>query len=217
MAAQQLEVFDQGGSTVSRKHRIIVGQRVLKNRTPFFNDEIEIINFYPQWNVPQRIIREEMLPAYQADPEYFNSRGYRVRIVGEGENARVLSVTQPAGQGNALGIVKILFPNPFDVYLHDTPKKFLFAQSVRTFSHGCMRLQNAVDLARFLLEHDHNEYAAKVDEILKKHQSVEIKLTNKVPIFVEYTTTSAGELGLASFYLDIYNVETAELAQMSAD
>jgi murein L,D-transpeptidase YcbB/YkuD len=217
VAAQQLEVFDQGGATVLRKHKIIVGQRVLKNHTPLFTAQIKMVITFPPWNVPERILREEMLPEYEDDPDYFTDRGYRIKVVGTGDDARVVAVTQPPGEGNALGVVKILFPNPYDVYLHDTPKKFLFAQTVRTFSHGCLRLQNALDLARFLLEHDHNEMAAKVDELVKKHQSQEIHLNKLVPIFVEYSTSSADENGLATFFLDIYGLETEELKRISAD
>ncbi len=215
VGAQLLEVFDQNGSIVTRRHKVIVGQRVVKNNTPEVSAMIKSVVFYPPWNVPQRIIREEMLPEFQANPNYFAERGYRFTVSGSGETARVTSVTQPPGPGNALGVVKILFPNPFDVYLHDTPKKFLFAQTVRTFSHGCMRLQNAVDLAQYLLEHDGAPEASKVEEILKKRQSLEIPLKTQVPVFVEYTTTSADQNGLATFYLDIYGRETELLSQVS--
>lgn len=217
VAGQQLEVFDENGAKVLRKHRLVVGNRISKNHTPLFSDEIEKIIYYPPWNVPERIIREEMVPQYEENPEYFKKRGYSARIVGEGEEARVVAVTQPPGRGNALGIVKILFPNQYAVYLHDTPSKHLFKRPIRSYSHGCLRLHNALDLAKFLLEQDGNEHADQVDEILKKFRTTEILLNKWVPIHIEYITVSSDDEGLAVFFSDIYKLDTDALAEMSAD
>jgi len=252
VGGQQLEVFAEGGKKMLRKHRIIVGNRMRKNHTPLFSDEIEKIVFNPSWLVPERIIKEEMLPAYLKNPAYFKRRGYHAIIIEEnppagsesapsgGENApsagegagegeegaapppppkkvKITAVTQPPGQRNALGVVKILFPNRYAVYLHDTPTKHLFKRALRPYSHGCMRLQDAVELARFLLQQDDNEFAPQVDELLEARKTKVVHLNKKVPIHIEYITTMSDENGRAVFYADIYNIDKEILEAMIAD
>ena len=199
---------------VIRKHRIIVGNRLAKNHTPQFSDEIELINFNPSWFVPERIIKEEMQPGFDKDPEFFTKKGYRFK---ENDEGKILSVTQPPGRGNALGIVKILFPNPHDVYLHDTPTKYLFKRTVRPFSHGCMRLQDAVDLAKFLLEKENNPELAQVDQYLEKRSSKDIYLKNKVPIHVEYVLSSSNDQGEVVFFGDVYKQEQDALLALISE
>jgi len=199
---------------ILRTHKIIVGNKNPKNHTPTFSDEVELVNFNPSWFVPQRIIKEEMQPAFEKNEEYFNGKGYRAIINDEG---KVLSVTQPPGRGNALGNVKILFPNPHDVYLHDTPSKYLFKRTIRPFSHGCMRCQNASDLAAFLLEKDGNPELANVPTILEKRIPKEIYLKSKVPVHVEYVIASSNEKGEVIFFGDVYNNEKEVFLVMSND
>jgi murein L,D-transpeptidase YcbB/YkuD len=219
IGAQQLELYTDGGRKIERRHNIVVGNLNPKNHTPEFSDEIEQIIFYPPWNVPQRIIKEEMLPDLMKDPEYFKKHGYdaKIKFKPDGTVDKILSVTQPPGVRNALGVVKIDFPNKYDVYLHDTNMKHFFKRSVRTFSHGCMRLQNPVELVRYLLARDNNEYANKVDELLEKRRSLTVYLNKKVPIHIEYVTVVTNEQGRAVFCTDPYHRDADEIADYTAN
>lgn len=199
---------------VIKAHKIIVGNRNPKNHTPSFSDEIEMINFNPSWYVPSRILKEEMQPAFDKDEEYFKKKGYRAKVNDEG---KVLAVTQPPGRRNALGVVKILFPNKHDVYLHDTPTKYLFKRTVRPFSHGCMRLHNAVELAKFLLEKDKNPALDQVEEMLEKRATKEVFLSKKVPIHIEYIIVSSNEKGELVFVGDVYSREKDTLLSMNTE
>jgi murein L,D-transpeptidase YcbB/YkuD len=103
------------------------------------------------------------------------------------------------------------------VYLHDTNMKHFFKRSVRTFSHGCMRLQNPVELVRYLLARDNNEYANKVDELLEKRRSLTVYLNKKVPIHIEYVTVVTNEQGRAVFCTDPYHRDADEIADYTAN
>jgi len=200
---------------ILKRHNLIVGNRLAKNHTPTFSDEIEKINFNPSWFVPQRIIKEEMQPGFDKDPEnYFKKKGYRFKANEEG---KVLAVTQPPGLGNALGRVKILFPNRYDVYLHDTPTKHLFKRTVRAYSHGCMRTHNAIDLAKFLLEKDGNPALEKVPNLLEKRIAEVIELKKKVPVHIEYVLASSNDSGEVIFFGDIYKQDVDTLLAMGDD
>lgn len=196
---------------IIKAHKVIVGNKIPKNHTPQFSDEIELINLNPSWFVPQRIIKEEMQGGFDNDPEFFKKKGYNAKVNEEG---KVLSVTQPPGGGNALGNVKILFPNIHDVYLHDTATKHLFKRTVRPFSHGCMRLQDALDFAKLLLEKDNNPELADVPKYMEKRWSKEIYLQKKVPIHIEYVLASSNENGEVTFFGDVYNEEKETLMAM---
>lgn len=219
VAGQELEVYVEGGKKIARHHRLVVGNVGAKNHTPLFSDEVEEIVFNPPWMVPPRIIQDEMLPLFQKDPEYFKKEGYLAKITynPDGSLKKIQSVTQPAGPSAALGRVKINFPNKDDVYLHDTPLKHLFKRSVRAFSHGCMRLENPLDLARFLLEKDKNPYFEKVDDILAKRATFPVELKTKVPIHIEYVTVSTNDQGKAVFFTDPYNLDADTLEKMPSD
>ncbi len=218
VGAQELEVYEEGGKQLLRKHRVIIGNVISKNHTPLFTDQIEMIVFNPPWMVPERIIIEEMAPEFEKDPEYFKKMGYHAKIVEKNESKiKIQAVTQPPGPGNALGKVKILFPNPHAVYLHDTPTKYLFNRALRPFSHGCMRLQDAVELARFILEKDQNAFVPQIEETLQKRQTIKVDLNKPVPIYIEYITVKADQNGKAIFYEDVYNMDKETLTQIAAD
>ncbi len=219
IGAQELEVYTDGGMKLARKHRIVCGSQVDKNHTPLFSSEITEIIFYPPWNVPQRIIKEEMLKEYLKDDDYFEKHGYEAKIQynKDGDFDKIVSVTQPPGVGNALGVVKINFPNKYDVYLHDTNQKNLFSRSLRTFSHGCMRVHHPLDLVRFLLERDKNEYAEQVDRLVERQVSHPVELKHHVPIHIEYCTVGVNEQGKAVFFTDAYDMDKEAMLQMTAE
>jgi len=221
VGGQELEVYEQGGGRIARRHRLIVGQAYPTiNHTPLFSDEIEMLIYNPAWFVPDRIIKDEYLAKVQEDPDYFQKNNLQAKIIynDDGTVKKVVSVTQPPGGGNALGRVKILFPNKHDVYLHDTPTKPKFKYARRTYSHGCMRVQDPLDLARYLLEKDNNKVLAEVDEILeKKYVSRKVFLNNKVPIHIVYRLATTNDDGRAGFFTDVYNLDETVLAQMSPE
>ena len=117
-------------------------------------------------------------------------------------------MVQQPGPGNALGVVKFLFPNQFAIYMHDTPKKKLFERSVRAFSHGCMRTENPLDLARWLLvEIDKEMSNEEFDEVLEKREERHFALNPKLPISTDYVTTTIDEEGRIVFLADVYGFD----------
>src|SRR5205085_12638020 len=174
--AFHLEAYDSGQKVLEMK--VIVGQEYEDKATPVFADSMETVVFRPYWNVPPDIAAKEIFPkgdAYMAanNMEVYNDGGQR-------------AVRQRPGPKNALGFVKFLFPNDFNIYLHDTPNHELFNKDVRAFSHGCIRVEKPSELAQWVLGWD----ASRVDEAMqggKDNQSV--KLPKKIPVFITYATT----------------------------
>src|SRR3546814_9470773 len=129
-------------------------------QTYFFQDEIETVEFNPYWGVPQSIIINEMLPKLRADPSYLDRMGYQVEVKGRQVSSasvnwygstQSISVRQPPSSDNALGELKILFPNAHAIYMHDTPSKSFFKRDTRALSHGCVRLAEPRKMAAAVL------------------------------------------------------------------
>ncbi len=189
----EVEVWD--GDELARKHRIIVGNNRFEkdpdhgrqghlNRTALISNEISKVVINPVWHVPERIKVSEILVEAQKDPEYLKKNGYLVKTLASGRQI----ISQGAGPGNALGRVKLLFPNQHSIYMHDTPKKRLFKRTIRTFSHGCMRLQDPIDMATFLLERQGIMTKREVERTLATKKERGVLLEEKVPIHIEYNT-----------------------------
>lgn len=189
--------------------RVVVGKR--SNQTNFFYDEIEQVDFNPYWGVPQSIIVNEMLPKLINDPGYLDRAGYEVTNV-RGKRVRSASINwsqyggkvpydvrQRPGARNALGELKILFPNKHAIYMHDTPSKGLFKRDVRAFSHGCIRLQDPRGMAAAVLGWSLDEIAAK----LKKGHA-EQAVPAKIPVYVAYFTAWPDSSGKVDYSADIY-------------
>ncbi len=209
----------ENGKRVHR-FRVVVGSprakkrtregTTLINATPQMSGAIDRVIYNPYWNIPARILKNEIVPAdlKNSSPEdqiaYLQGRGYQVRAKTEGVVERV---RQPPGPGNALGQVKIIFPNKHDVYLHDTPQKALFNRPRRAFSHGCMRVHEPLRLARMLLEADGQFDEAKIDKLLRRRENHIVFLNQKVLIHVEYYTVRVDERGVAHFLPDVYGLD----------
>ena len=190
--------------------RTVVGQK--SNQTSFFYDEIEQVDYNPYWGVPQSIIVNEMLPRLINDPGYLDRAGYEVtdskgkRIPSSAINwgaygSRIpFSVRQTPSEANALGELKILFPNKHAIYMHDTPQKELFKRDTRAFSHGCVRLQDPRGMAAAVLGKPVDHVAEK----LKKGHSTE-KVTRKIPVYVAYFTAWPDASGKVQYFGDIYD------------
>ena len=162
--------------------KIIVGKS--KMRTPVFNKKMQDIVLNPRWNVPPVIYRKEYANKSES---YLRKRGFAYNSEGK--------LYQKEGPRNALGVVKFLFPNRFSVYMHDTPAKSLFNKRVRTFSHGCIRLEKPLELL--------NELGYTYDTRRNKW----ITLENKIPVYVEYHTVWIDDDGIVQFRNDIYGYE----------
>lgn len=190
--------------------RAVVGKP--SNQTSFFYDEIEQVDYNPYWGVPQSIIVNEMLPRLRNDPGYLDRAGYEVtdsqgrRISSSAVNwwaygAKVpYSVRQTPSEANALGELKILFPNKHAIYMHDTPQKDLFNRDARAFSHGCVRLQDPRGMAAAVLGKSVDYVAGK----LAQGHSTE-KVSRKIPVYVAYFTAWPDKNGKVEYFDDMYD------------
>ncbi len=192
--AFQLTVYDSGEKTLEMK--VIVGQDFEDKATPVFSDSMEFVVFRPYWNITPDIQRKEIAPKIASDPSYMDRENLEYYKDGGATRIR-----QKPGPKNALGFVKFLFPNDFNIYLHDTPNHELFNKDVRAFSHGCIRVEKPADLAQWVLGWD----AAKVDSAMSgdKDNST-IKLPKKIPVYITYGTAFVRD-GDLFFGNDLYH------------
>jgi len=199
----------------AKRHRVVVGnnqtgtdektgKRGKLNQTRMFSAEMATIVLNPTWNVPRRIKEQELDLMLMDEPDYYAKNNFAVKVLSDGTE---LVVQQP-GPGNALGLVKFLFPNEYAIYLHDTPSKKLFGRPVRAFSHGCMRTENPLELARWILvdvtkrlEQD------KFDEISDSREQTSLAVRPKIPITTDYVTTGFDPEGRLIFYADVYGFD----------
>jgi murein L,D-transpeptidase YcbB/YkuD len=189
--AFKLEASDSGQKTLEMK--VIVGQEYEDKATPVFADSMETVVFRPYWNVPPTIAAKEIFPKGSGYLERENMETYQ-------ENGET-RVRQRPGPKNALGYVKFLFPNDFNIYLHDTPNHELFDKDVRAFSHGCIRLEKPAELAQWVLGWP----ADQVDEAMKSGpDNRSVKLPRKIPVYIVYFTTFLNN-GQLYFGNDLYH------------
>ncbi len=216
----QLKIIEN--DSVKRIHKVMVGAPWTK--TPTFSSEVSYFITYPFWHVPYSIATKEILPALQKDSNYLSKKNYTVldrnrkpvdaasvnwSEVGTGNFK--YKFRQGRGRSNSLGIVKIIFPNEHNVYLHDTPSKYLFKREVRAYSHGCMRLQDPLDLAAYLLERQNTEFTAdSLDTLIVHRRNKRFDLEHKLPIHIRYITCDVDSSANIVFFQDIYK-QDAEL------
>ena len=196
--AFRLDAFDEGRRVLSM--RVIVGADYGRRATPIFSDSMRYVVFNPYWNVPGGIAARELWPAQRQDPSYFGRNGYEVVRASWGTYVR-----QRPGPGNALGRVKFIFPNDYNVYLHDTPARELFAEGVRAFSHGCIRVERPLDLARFALGPQGWDSAA-VAEAVAAGDRRRVDLREKLPVYIVYLTAFVRD-GAVAFRNDLYDYD----------
>ncbi len=203
---------------IAMRMNVVVGKAV-RHETPVFAQDMKYIIFRPYWNVPLSIARAEIIPALQKDSSYLAKKGFEVtdqsgKIVTSGAvSADVLAqlrsgkllVRQRPGPSNSLGLIKFIFPNEHNVYLHSTPAQSLFSQSRRDFSHGCIRLEKPADLAAWLLR-DQPKWT--LDAVKAAMQSgpdnQQVNLSPPVPVVIIYLTAVVEENGEIYFFNDIY-------------
>lgn len=209
------------------------GQRILRSRaqvgrpyrsTPVFRDEIRYIEFNPTWTVPPTILKNDVLPGIKRDPGYLSSRNMQV-LTRDGAVVNPNSVSwqdyprrgfpylirQQPGPNNALGRMKVMFPNEHMVYLHDTPNRDLFNRSERTFSSGCIRVEKIDELVELLLDDPQRWGGTAINEIIDSRQTRRISLVTPVPIYLVYWTVQVEDDGEVHFKRDPYNQDPALL------
>ncbi len=176
--------------------KVFVGSPLTK--TTIFNSSIEKIVFSPYWTVPQSIVDNELKSKIAADKNYLAEHNMEI-VNGQ--------VRQKPGPENSLGLVKFIFPNPDDIYMHDTPAKTLFDFEKRTFSHGCVNVNKAKELAIALLK-DYPEWTEdRINKAMDGTEETTFKLPNKVPIYICYFTSWVNESGEVSFFQDVYDID----------
>lgn len=188
--------------------------------TPVFSDEITYLQLNPYWNVPSSIARRELLPKAKENPAYLSDRGIKALPRGSGQSAWVgagaidwsavkatgfpYRLRQDPGPRNALGRVKIMFPNKYSVYLHDTPARNLFGKSARAFSHGCIRLHKPLRLAEMLLADQPRWDRKAIDAALSSEKTKTVRMSAPVPVHISYLTAWVNKDGSVHFRPDIY-------------
>ncbi len=206
------QIFDDDKLTYETKS--VIGHQDPDRRTPEFSDVMEHMVINPSWYVPRSIIVNEYLPLLRGNPgavghlEIIDARG---RVVSRGHgfakysaNTFPFSMRQPPGPRNALGSVKFIFPNKYNIYLHDTPSQHLFAREVRTFSHGCIRLDDPHDFAYALLAKQEGDPVGYFQSILNSRQETHVPLVKQVPVHLIYRTAFTSAKGQMKYRPDVY-------------
>ena len=210
-----LRAYDatDGGAHISMN--VVVG-KALDTRTPLFAEEMRYIEFSPYWNIPPSVARAETVPMLRRDPAYFTRQGLEF-VSPDGKVISVLSqasldavmegrlrIRQRPGPENALGDIKFVFPNNGNIYLHHTPAVQLFRRDRRDFSHGCIRVEAPVALARFVLQDQPEWTEDRIVAAMKSGKSTTLRLKRTVPVLIAYATAIARRDGKVYFFNDIY-------------
>jgi murein L,D-transpeptidase YcbB/YkuD len=203
--AFRLQAYDSGQKVLEMK--VIVGEEYEGKKTPVFADSMETVVFRPYWNVTPDIQRKEIAPKVAANPGYLeanNMEYYR--------DGGVRRIRQRPGGKNSLGLVKFLFPNDFNIYLHDTPNHELFDKDVRAFSHGCIRVEKPDELAQYVLGWP----LEKVQEYEQGQDNRSVRLPKKLPVYITYFTTYTRD-GQLYFGNDLYGRDDKLVQQIASD
>ena len=200
--------------------RVVVGKP--GHNTPIFSEDMKTVVFSPYWNIPDTIAENETAPAIARDPNYLNKQGIEIlRVSNKGSETvdassvnwdspdavRGLVFRQKPGDSNALGHVKFLFPNEYNVYLHDTPADSLFAKPGRAFSHGCVRVEEPETLAKYVLKGYSDWDEEKIFASMRSGVEKQVPLKKSIPVHIAYFTAWVDENGGLHFQPDIYGYD----------
>ncbi len=211
--AAEIEAVDHG--TVRSRHTAVVGK--IDRQTPILSSKIYELNFNPYWTVPVSIIRKDLIPKMNEDPEYLARNKIRIfdwngneldytQIDWNTDEATKLKFRQEPGEENSLGSVRINFHNQHQVYLHDTPSKSLFTKDFRFDSSGCVRVQNVRDLITWLLESTTPDWSReRVEQTIASGERMDVRLDDGIPLYLTYVTAWSSPNGVVHFREDIYN------------
>jgi murein L,D-transpeptidase YcbB/YkuD len=209
---------------VVEQHRTVMKMKVIVGKpywhTPIFSAKMSYIELNPNWNIPRSIFAEEILPKIKNDPDYLLKERIKVleswspdanevdpysidwqNVTEENFKYRL---RQEPGPTNPLGKIKFMFPNRFNVYLHDTPRKNLFERKERSFSHGCIRVEKPIELAEYVLRMNQGWDKKRLLSEINRGKTKQIELEQKIPVYILYFTTWVDESGDVYFYKDIY-------------
>jgi murein L,D-transpeptidase YcbB/YkuD len=214
----RLDAIENGKAVLSM--RVVVGEP--DNKTPIFADQMTHVVFSPYWNVPAGIAKDETIPRAATDPGFLARNNMEV-VTASGavvdphsvdwSNPSGLRIRQRPGSGNALGGVKFIFPNNFDVYLHDTNATKLFDRIERGLSHGCVRVEEPHKLAQYVLRDQPEWTAEAIDAAMKSGQEKHVKVTNPIPVYIVYMTAWVHDGGVR-FLKDLYGHDTGQGAKL---
>lgn len=210
--AAMVETVENGH--VATRHAAGVGK--IDRQSPLLQTKIPEINFNPTWTVPASIIRKDLIPKMQKEPNYLTEN--KIRIIGPNgeippervnwrsdEATRYTFRQDPGGEFNSLGFVRINIPSPHGVYMHDTPSKGIFGDDYRFVSSGCIRVQNVRDYIAWLLKNTPGWDRAKIDEVIASGERINARIADPVPCYWVYITAWATPDGGVQFRDDIYN------------
>ena len=214
-----LRAYDAPGK-LALTMRVVVG-RSLRTQTPLLEEDMKYLVFWPYWNVPPSILRGEIIPKISKDPTYIQKNNFEVttytgQVVTDGVvseevlaqlRAGKLMVRQKPGPKNALGLIKFIFPNDQNVYLHSTPSQSLFSESRRDFSHGCIRVEDPEALAEWVLRNNPGWTQQRIEAAFKAEKEQQVNLEQDIPVFIVYGTAIVKENGQVFFFDDIYGYD----------
>jgi murein L,D-transpeptidase YcbB/YkuD len=217
----RLRAYDENYK-VAFSMNVVVG-KAYGHDTPVFGDSMAYVVFRPYWSVPYSIGRAEFLPKIARDPDYLAKKGFEVvdskqNVVTSGtvtpevlEQLRSgkLFIRQTPGPKNSLGLVKFIFPNNYNVYMHDTPEQVFFSKSRRDFSHGCIRLEKPADVAVWVLRNNPGWDMDRVRAAMNGSTTQQVNLARPIPVLIVYGTAIVTEDGIVHFYDDIYGHDAA--------
>ena len=217
----RLEVWDHGAVPVTM--RVVVGKK--DTPTPIFNDEMTYLVFAPYWNVPADIASKETIPSVLKDPAFLDKTNMEV-LDRSGHPVDPSSIDlsqagnyrfrQRPGGKNSLGYVKFMFPNQFNVYLHDTPADSLFARAARSFSHGCVRVEQPEQLAQYVLRDQPDWTPEQIEAAMHGGQEKSVKLREAIPVYLGYFTARVSADGILQFRNDVYGIDARQQTLLAA-
>lgn len=215
IANYQLDYMNKQDTAFTAK--VIVGKEY--NESPTFTAPMSYIVFSPYWNIPESITNDEIIPSVKKNPNYLSQKNMEV-VDGNGAVVKASQVNlaketgyrvrQKPGGDNSLGLVKFMFPNDYNIYIHDTPARSLFERETRALSHGCIRIQNPDQFAKILLN-DNSWDDEKIQAAMHQETEEVVKLEREIPVVLVYMTFWADKDGKANFRSDVYERDQALL------
>ncbi len=217
IADYELDAVEGGKVVLSM--RVIAGKPYW--RTPIFSAELTRLVINPYWYIPRSIAVEEVLPRLKRDPDYLRRHDISVFAVTDMQSRSVdpvgidwaklssegfdYSLAQAPGPDNPLGRLKFIFPNPYNVYLHDTPNSELFEKKKRAFSHGCIRLEKSAELAAYILRGQGNWPLRHIEQAIQSQINRQVVFVRPLPVYLLYWTAWVDEEGILQFRRDEYD------------
>jgi L,D-transpeptidase YcbB len=207
----EFELYVDSGKNITFQMDVVVGAE--GHNTTMFSGNLSTVVFSPYWNVPPSIVKKEILPAMERNKNYLEKKDMEIT----GHEGGLPVIRQRPGNKNALGKVKFLFPNSFDIYMHDTPDKEFFKRSGRSLSHGCIRLSDPVKMANYLLQDSKKWTPQKIDSAMNSGDEQFVKIPHPVPVIITYYTSWVDDKGTLRFADDIYGHDSKMAVKMFSD